>query len=72
MWLVGLVCGIEPVVSVREELFELKTSEKRPESLLQLAAPKPINETATNRGQMAHRRDAFMSLARTQQIPVSE
>jgi hypothetical protein len=58
---------MEPVVSARDELLlEEKISEKRPESLLQLAAPNPINETATNRGQTADIRDAHIddSLAR--------
>jgi hypothetical protein len=52
--------GIEPVVSLRGGLLEPKS--KRPESLLQLATPKPINETAAKRGQMADRRDALMIL----------
>ena len=52
-WPDGVLCGIDPVVSLREELLEPKTSEKRLESLLQLAAPKPIKETATNRGHKA-------------------
>jgi len=57
---VALPCGIEPVVSPCDELFEPKIFEKRPESLLQLAAPNPINEMATNCGQKADRRDAHM------------
>jgi hypothetical protein len=48
---------MEPVVSACEALLEPKP--KRAESL-QLAAPNPINETATTRGQMADRRDAHM------------
>src|ERR1700721_3102021 len=59
-WPDGVLCGIDPVVSLREELLEPKTSEKRLESLLQLAAPKPIKETTTNRGHKADRRDAHM------------
>src|SRR5580658_9278110 len=55
-----LACGIDPVVSPRDEVLEPKTSPKRPESLLQLAAPNPINEMATTRGQKADRRDAHM------------
>jgi hypothetical protein len=58
--LVEVPCGIDPVVSLRDELLEPKISEKRPESLLQLAAPSPINEMATNCGQTADRRDAHM------------
>jgi hypothetical protein len=54
-----LVCGIDPVVSARGEVLEPK-SPKRPESPLQLAAPKPINEMATIRGHKADRRDAHM------------
>jgi hypothetical protein len=40
--------------------LEPNISEKRPESLLQLAAPSPINEMATNCGQRADQRDAHM------------
>src|SRR5208282_5601755 len=58
--LVEVPCGIDPVVSLRDELLEAKISEKRPESPLQLAAPSPINEMATNCGQTADRRDAHM------------
>jgi hypothetical protein len=50
--------GIEPVASLRGGVFEPKS--KRPESLLQLATPKPINETATKWGQRALGRDALM------------
>ena len=60
MWPAGVLCGIDPVVSLREELLEPKILEKRLESLLQLAAPKPIKETATNRGHKADRRDAHI------------
>ena len=62
IWLAGAVCGIEPVTSPRADggLLEPKPSLKRPESALQLAAPKPINEMATSCGQMADRRDAHM------------
>ena len=59
-WPVGGLCGIDPVVSLCEALLEPKILEKRPASLLQLAAPKPINETATKRGHKAARRDAHM------------
>jgi hypothetical protein len=49
------------VVSLREALLEPKISENRPPvSLLQLATPKPINETATIRGHKADRRDAHI------------
>jgi hypothetical protein len=51
---------IEPVTSLCEELSEPKISEKRSESLLQLAAPNAINEMATTCGQKADRRDAHM------------
>jgi hypothetical protein len=50
--------GIAPVASLRGGLLEPKSN--RPESLLQLATPKPITETAAKRGQMADRRDALM------------
>src|ERR1700681_437792 len=59
-WPVGVLCGIDPVVSLREELLEPKIFERRPESALQLATPKPINETATIRGHKADRRDAHI------------
>jgi hypothetical protein len=59
-WPVGVLCGIDPVVSLCEALLEPKIFENRPASPLQLAAPKPINETATNRGHKADRRDAHM------------
>ena len=61
----GAGCGIEPVVSFCE-LLELKISPKRDVSPLQLAAPNPINETATSRHQWADRRNSDMaySLAR--------
>ena len=59
-WLAGARCGIEPVVSLRVELSEPKISEKRPESLLQLAAPRPINEMATTCGQTADLRNTHM------------
>jgi hypothetical protein len=55
---------MDPVVSLRDELLEPKISDRRPESLLQLAAPKPINETATNRGHKADRRDAHIMMTR--------
>jgi hypothetical protein len=47
---------MEPVVSLCCALVEPK---KRSESV-QLAAPKPINEMATTRGQKADRRNAHM------------
>ena len=61
-WLAGAVCGIEPVTSLRAdvELGEPKPSPKRPESALQLAAERPINEMATSCGQLAGRRNAHM------------
>jgi len=63
---------MEPVVSLREAaLSEEKTLAKRPESALHPAAPKQINETATNRGRTADRSDAHMdhSLARNNTLP---
>src|SRR5271165_4000511 len=62
IWLACVVCGIEPVTSLREDggLLEPKPSLKRPESALQPAAPSPINEMATSCGQMADLRDAHM------------
>jgi hypothetical protein len=62
--------GIEPVVSLRDELSELKP-EKRPESL-QPATANPINAMATTCGPMAEQRDAPMVLARTQQNPKAD
>src|SRR5258708_39164748 len=60
-WPVGVLFGIDPVVSSRDELLEPKIFENRPpESLLQLAAPRAINETATIRGHKADRRDAHI------------
>src|SRR5579862_537880 len=60
---VGVLCGIDPVVSLREELLKPKIFENRPASLLQPAAPKPINETATKRGHKADRRDAHIMIS---------
>jgi hypothetical protein len=65
-------CEIEPVVSLREELSELKTSVKRPESLLQLAAPNPINAMTTNCGPTASRRSAPMGTRSHATLPASE
>jgi hypothetical protein len=59
MWEDELFCGIDPVVSLGG-FPEPKMLGKRPESLLQLAAPNPINEIATTRDQMADLRDAHM------------
>jgi hypothetical protein len=66
-WLVP----IEPVTSLRDELSELK-SEKRPESLVQLPAPNPINAMATTCGQTAEPRDAHMMTRSHATIPASE
>src|ERR1700685_3268722 len=55
-WPAGVLCGIDPVVSLRDELV----GPKRPASPLQLATPKPINETATIRGHKADRRDVHI------------
>jgi hypothetical protein len=65
-------CGIEPVASLREALSEPKTSEKRPESLLQLAAPNPINAMTTNWGPTAERRNAHMVTRSHATLPTSE
>src|ERR1700733_14090680 len=59
-WPVGVLCGIDPVVSLRGALLEPNIFGRRPESPLQFATPKPINETATIRGQKADRRDAHI------------
>src|ERR1700692_4464344 len=59
-WPAGVLCGIDPVVSLRDALLEPKMFDRRPESLLQFATPKPINETATIRGHKADRRDAHI------------
>src|SRR6185503_4615616 len=52
--------GIEPVASREELLSEPKMSDRRPESLLQLAVPNPINAMTTTRGPRAERRNAHM------------
>jgi hypothetical protein len=52
----GFAAGSSRSTSLRDGPLEPQPSPKRPESLLQLAAPNPINETATKRGQMAHLR----------------
>jgi hypothetical protein len=64
-WLTTLLAGavwMEPVTSLREAGGELEPipSLKRPESALQLAAARPINEMATSCGQGADRGDADM------------
>ena len=53
-------CGIEPVASREELLSEPKISDRRPESLLQLAVANAINAMATTRGPKAEQRDAYM------------
>jgi hypothetical protein len=64
--------GIEPVVSLRGSLPEPKISEKRSESLLQLATPNPINATTTNCGPTASQREAHMVTRSHAKTPASE
>ena len=59
-------------VAARGAVSEAEDPEKRPESLLQPAAPRPINATATTCGQTAERRDAHMITRPHATLPASE